>query len=254
MSARRIIAIAATGALALGGAGAAIAAVSKDDPGKSEDAVLADAAKRLDVTPDKLRAALKAAQSAELDKKLDAAVKAGDLTRKQADEIKKAREQSGSVLGGPPLGGPGVRGLHRRLGPGLGGPGFPGPGFGLADDLAKALGISERELFTRLRAGKSIAAIAKAEGKSLADVRSAVKAAAKTRVDKAVAAGKLTRKQADAMLAHLDKHLTHLDRLPHKRLRFRAPGEKTAPPGERKQGRFVPEAPAPALPPGVSLR
>jgi hypothetical protein len=249
MSARRIVAIAATGALALGGASAAIAAVSKDPPGKTEDAVLTDAAKRLDVTPDKLRAALKAAQSAELDKKLDAAVKAGDLTRKQADEIKQARERSGSVLGGPPLGGPGVRGLHRRFGPGLG-----GPGLGRPNELSKALGISERELFTRLRAGKSIAAIAKAEGKSLDDVRSALKAAAKNRLDKAVTVGKLTRKQADAILAHLDERLTHLDRVPRRRFLFRAPDEKMAPPGELKQGRFMPEAPTAAQPPGVTLR
>lgn len=149
MSARRIVAIAATGALALGGAGAAIAAVSKDDPKKTEDAVLADAAKRLSVSPDKLRDALKAAQDAQLDKQLEQAVKDGDLTRKQADEIKQRREQSGTVLGpvGPRRG---------RFGAGPGGPGrFPhvrgpdGPRFRLFGDIAKALGVSEHENLDR---------------------------------------------------------------------------------------------------------
>ncbi|MGH2840795.1 MAG: hypothetical protein ACRDKY_08225, partial [Solirubrobacteraceae bacterium] len=217
MSAPRIVAIAAAGALALGGAGVAIAAVTRDDPKKTEDAVLADAAKRLNVTPEKLRDALKAAQSAQLDKKLDEAVKNGDLTRKQADAIKKAREESGSVLGlggpgGPRFHGPVGPGFRGRIGPGPGRPHFrKGPGMGLFGDLAKALGISERELFSRLRKGSSVAAIAKAEGKSLAAVRSSVKAAAKARADKAVKDGDLTRKQADRLLEHLDEHLAHLD-------------------------------------------
>jgi len=62
MKARRIVAIAAAGAVAAGGAGAAIAAVSKDSPKKAEQELLDNAAKRLDVTPQKLRDALSAAQ------------------------------------------------------------------------------------------------------------------------------------------------------------------------------------------------
>ena len=62
MKARRIVAIAAAGPVAAGGAGAAIAAVSKDSPKKAEQELLDNAAKRLDVTPQKLRDALSAAQ------------------------------------------------------------------------------------------------------------------------------------------------------------------------------------------------
>ena len=109
MSARRIAAIALGGALILGGSGAAIAAVTKDDGEKAEQAVLDDAAKRLNVAPDKLRDALAAAQDAQLDQ----AVKDGKLTQKQADAIKAGRKASGHVLGGP-------RGDFH------GGPGFPG--------------------------------------------------------------------------------------------------------------------------------
>src|SRR5688500_6541719 len=103
MKPRRIAALAVSGALVAGGAGAAIAAVTKDDAKQTEQAILDDAAKRLDVTPEKLRDALSAAQ----DTQLDQAVKDGDLTQKQADAIKAARKDSGRVLGGP-----GLRGLH----------------------------------------------------------------------------------------------------------------------------------------------
>ena len=234
MSARRIVAIAAAGALVAGGAGGAIASVSsKDDPKKSEQSILDNAAKRLDVAPQKLRDALAAAR----DDQLDEAVKNGDLTRKQADAIKQRRKQSGAVLGrggkGPPL----LRGHHRR-----------GPGFGLRSDLAKALGLDAKELRAKLRDGKSIADLAKAQGKSLADVRSALKAAAKTRVDKAVKDEDLTRKQADALLEHLDKRLENLDKPLRMRSRGRDRFRGAPPPPDMKPGRFVP-APggAPAL-------
>ncbi len=95
MSRRRIAALALSGALLAGGTTAAIAAVTKDDPNKTEDAILADAAKRLNVTPDKLRDALSAAQDAQIDE----AVKAGKLTQKQADLIKEHRKRAGDVLG-----------------------------------------------------------------------------------------------------------------------------------------------------------
>lgn len=232
MSARRIVAIAVTGAVVAGGAGAAIASVSsKNDRTKSEQAVLDNAAKRLAVTPQKLRDALAAAH----DDQLDEAVKNGDLTRKQADEIKQRRKESGVVLG--PVGkGPM---LHRK--------GMHGPISGLFSDLAKALDLSDAELKSQLGDGASIADVAKQQGKSLADVRSAVKAAAKTRADKAVDDGDLTRKQADALLEHLDQRLENLDKAP--RMRSRGHGRFRGAPGapDVKPGGFVP---APEGPPG----
>jgi hypothetical protein len=199
MGGRRIAVIALSGALVVGGTGAAIAAVTKDDGKKAEQAILDDAAKRLEVTPEKLRAALAAAQDAQIDQ----AVKDGNLTQKQADAIKAARKQSGRVLG--PLGGPGLRGeLGKRFGPGPGVHGFA-LGHGLLDDVADAFGTTPAKLFAQLRDGKSLADVAKANGKSLAEVRSTLKTTMKTRLDKAVAAGDLTRKQADAMLSQVDE-------------------------------------------------
>lgn len=235
MSARQIVAIAVAGVVAAGGAGVAIASVaSKDDGKKAEQSILDNAAKRLEVAPQKLREALAAAE----DDQLDNAVKSGQLTHEQADAIKQRRKQSGTVLG---HGGGGRPPGHRRD--------RHGRGPKLFSDVAKALGLDRKQLVAKLRAGTSIADITKAQGKSLPDVRSAVKAAAKTRVDKAVDGGKLTRKQADALLKRLDKRLENLDQRPrgprHGHGRFRgAPG---APPPDTKPGRFAP-APPPDAP------
>ena len=217
MSARRIAALALTGTLLAGGTGAAIAAVTRDDGSKREQAVLDDAAKRLNVTPEQLRNALSQAQDAQLDQ----AVKDGKLTQKEADAIKAKRKASGRVLGGP-LGGPGFRGGfgHREFGP----HGF-GPGFGfrgaVMPDIAKALGITRDELRKQLQDGKSIADIAKAQGKSLDDVRASLKADAKAAADKAVKDGDITQKQADELLSHLDEALSHLGDARPKFPRFR---------------------------------
>jgi hypothetical protein len=77
----------------------------------------------------------------------------------------------------------------------------------MLDDIAAALGTTPAKLFGQLRAGTSIADVAKANGKSLDDVRGALKAAEKTRLDKAVAAGDLTQAQADEILEHIDEKL-----------------------------------------------
>ena len=133
------------------------------------------------------------------------------------------------------LGGGALGRLHMRGGPGprlhgFKGPGGPGFGLrgGLLDGLAKALGITEDKLDEQLRDGKSIADIAKAKGKSLADVKSSIKAAVKTKLDKAVSDENLTRKQADAILERFDEHFDAL--ASGKRLRFRGHGERRAMP------------------------
>jgi hypothetical protein len=250
MGARRIATIALSGALLAGGTGAAIAAVTKDEGAKAEQEVLDSAAKKLNVTPDKLRDALAAAQ----DEQLDAAVKAGKLTQKQADAIKAARKQSGHVLGGGPLlklrGGPGMhlRGFAGPLGPG--GPG--GFGVGPFDGLAKALGISEDKLHEQLRDGKSLADIAKAAGTSLTDVKASLKAATKAKLDKAVKDEDLTQKQADAILEEFDEHFDAF--ASGRKLRFHREFRRGGKPplGVPRPGAFVPGEPgaqsAPAVP------
>jgi phage antirepressor YoqD-like protein len=196
LRAKRSIAIGGLAATLLGG-GAALAA--RDDGNKTEDAILGDAAKRLGVTQAELEDALAKAEDAQIDK----AVKDGKLTKKQADELKKRRDESGRVLGFP---GGGPRFEHHRFG--VPGPGFGGPG--PLGDVAKALGIGERKLFSQLRDGKTLAQIAKAQGKTLDDVRAALKKAEEAKIAAAVKDGKLTQEQADEILEHLDERLQHL--------------------------------------------
>ncbi len=206
MRAKRTMVIGGLAASLVGG-GAALAARSGDDGKKDEQAVLSDAAKRLGVSPSDLESALSKAEDAQLDQ----AVKDGRLTQQQADQIKKHRQRSGRVLGGPGAGpvGPGGPG-----GPGFGfrgprGEHFGGPG-GVIDSVAGAIGVSVNDLFSELRDGKTLEQIAKAHGKSLDDVKSAAKTAFAKELDAAVKADRLTRSEADAILERLPKLIDHL--------------------------------------------
>jgi hypothetical protein len=209
MRVRRTVLI-TSAVLALGAGGAAaVAATSGDDGKKAEDAVLADAAKRLNVSPEALRSALGAAEDAQLDQ----AVKDGKLTQEQADAIKQRRQQSGRVLGHGP-GGPGGPGFgHGPGGPGFGpgGPGLRGGilGAGL-DAAAQELGLTRAQLLGQLRGGKSLADVAKAKGKTASDVEAAIKAAVTKQLDADVAAKRLTDAQRDHVVSELDEHLDEL--------------------------------------------
>jgi hypothetical protein len=193
MRRKHVIAGAVTVAALAGGTAGAVAATS--DPKATEKTVLSDAAKRLGVSAAELRSALSKAEDAQL----DAAVKAGDLTQAQADEIKQHRQQDGTVLN---LG----HGGHGRGGHGPGGHG----GRFLLSDAAKAIGVSESSLITQLRDGKDLAAIAKARGKTLAEVTAAAKKAATTRLDADLKAGRITKAQHDEEIGELDDELAHL--------------------------------------------
>jgi hypothetical protein len=216
MSRKKLIAGAATLAVLAGGS-AAVAATT--DRKAEETAVLADAAKRLGVTSDQLKSALSAAEDAQL----DAAVKAGTITQAQADQIKARRAADGTVLslghGGP------------------GGRGGPGGGRFLLDDAAKALGITEDVLKTQLHDGKTLEAIAKAKGKTLADVKAAVKKAAIARLDTQLKDKEITQAQHDEAVKRLDDELSRLGDA-------RFGGKGGGPRGERPSGNATP-APTP---------
>ncbi len=206
MRIKRYVLVSAAVLAAGAGGGAAIAATSGDDDHKkTEQAIIDDAAQRLNVSPEALRSALGAAE----DSQLDQAVKDGKLTQEQADAIKKRRQQAGDVLGGPGVGVPGPGGPGR---PGFGGRGLGfkiGPG-GALDAAASALGLKRADLLTKLRAGKSIADVAKAQGKSLDDVKQAITAGVTKELDQAVADKKLTSAQRDDILKELGEHLDDL--------------------------------------------
>jgi hypothetical protein len=189
---RKLLVVAVAG-LAAVGAGAAWAAGGFDTPQQQSQAVIDDAAQQLGIAPAKLSEALKKA----LENQVDAQVAAGAITKAQGDAM-KARIESGEY--------PVITG-----GLGFGGHGRHGMGFG--DHLAAAatyLGLSESDLQTQLASGKSLADIAKAQGKSVDGLVDALLADEKKELDAAVAAGKLTQAQADQMLANAKQRITDM--------------------------------------------
>jgi hypothetical protein len=205
---KKTVVLGVAGALAVGGGGAAIAANQSNSNNESQ-AVIDDAAKQLGVTPSALSDALKTA----LKNRVDAAVAAGRLTSEQGDAL-KARIDAGDL----PLA---FGGFHHG---GLG-------HFLELDAAADYLGLTESQLRAELSGGKTLAQVARDHGKSVDGLIDAMVAEAKSHLDDAVAAGRITRAQADSVLAELRDRIT--DRVNNgtfrgfgslDRFRFRGPG------------------------------
>jgi hypothetical protein len=79
-----------------------------------------------------------------------------------------------------------------------------------AGAVAGYLGLTEDELRTQVESGKSLAQIATAQGKSVDGLKAAIVAAAKSHLDEAVAAGKITAAQEKEMLDELTSHVDDL--------------------------------------------
>ena len=196
MKVSRKLLVGAAAGLAVAGAGAAIAATQFNDPKAESEAIIKDAAGQLGVQPSALSDALKKAYM----NRIDAAVAAGRLTKAQGDAI-KARIQSedfpllmpgfGFRNGPGPMGG---RGAHMEM-----------RGLGAAADY---LGLSQSELMTKLQSGKSLADVAKDQGKSVDGLVQALVAEAKTHLDQAVEDGHLTPAQEDQFLSRIKRHIT----------------------------------------------
>jgi hypothetical protein len=255
---KRNLAIGAAGIAVLGGGGAAYAVTKAND--NPRQAFLGDVAKRLNVTPDQLNNALKGA----FDDRLQAAVKAGKLTQAQADAIKKKVQAAG---GGVPFIGPGVAGaaggpkgrFFHRGGPLVGPAIVGGPIKDGVSAASKYLGMTNQQLLKQLRSGKSLAQIAGDQKKSVDGLKSAITAAVKSDLDKAVANKKITSAQESKILSGLNTRLSDL---------VNRKGLLVGPPGFRKghhawgatkrgaapkNGSFAPPPGAPAPPPGVPI-
>ena len=190
---KRAAAAGAVALLAIAGGGAAVAATGSGSPQADSNAVVADAASQLGITPAKLSDALKTA----LENRVDAAVAAGRLTAAQGKEL-KAQIEAGNVPlvavgGGPGPGGPGFH--HHGGGPGL-------------DAAATYLGVTEAQLHTALESGKTLADVAKANGKTVDGLVAAMVADAKQHIADEVAAGRLTTAQQTQILSDLEQHIT----------------------------------------------
>jgi hypothetical protein len=221
---RKVIAGAAA-ALAVGGAGAGVAAtkLANNSPSEESKAIVNDAAKSLGVEPSKLSAALKKAY----EDRIDAAVADGRLTKQQAAELKQRIESGDFPLVGPPGFGRDHGGLH-EFGHGL-------------DAAATYLGLTEDQLHSRLESGKTLAQVAMAQGKSVDGLEAALVKNATTKLDAAVKAGRLTSAQEQQILGELKQHV---DDLVNGKLPERGPGR----PGFGfRDGDGPPPAAAPSL-------
>lgn len=98
------------------------------------------------------------------------------------------------------------------------GDGHPGPGrgaergpvFGMLQAAAAYLELTPQALAEQLRSGKSLAQVAEARGKSVQVLVDAIVAGAKTRLDAAVAAGKISSAKAAEILSRLKARVTAL--------------------------------------------
>jgi len=188
---RKVIAGAAA-ALAVGGAGAGVAAtkLASNSPSEESKAIVNDAAKNLGIEPSKLSAALKQAY----EDRIDAAVADGRLTKQQGAELKQRIESGDFPLVGPPGFG---RGGPHELGHGL-------------DAAASYLGLTEDQLRTQLESGKTLAQVAKTQGKSVDGLEAAMVKDATTKLDAAVKAGRLTAAEEQHILSDLKQHVGDL--------------------------------------------
>jgi len=197
----RKLVIGITAAAVLGGGAGAVAATQSSGDAGGRRAYINDLAGRLRVTPSTLTSAMKAA----LDDRIDAAVAAGRLTAAQGDALKQRIADGGGL----PLGG--------GLGGGFGG-GFGGARLGArgvlragADVAAQYLGISVATLRSDLAAGSSLDRIASTtSGSSSAGLKAALLAAATTRLDQAVASGRITSAQEQTLLGKLSTRIDTL--------------------------------------------
>lgn len=194
----RTIAVGVAAALAVAGGGAALAATQLGDAKEESQKIVTEAAKELGVTPSALSSALAKAMKA----RVDAAVAAGTLTEEQGAALKEKIESGEMPLfAGPVMGFRGHGGGH--------GFGHHG-GFGGLDEAAEYLGVTEDALHTALESGKSLADVAKAEGKSVDRLVDTLVAASTEKIDAALSAGRITKEQAASLKADLESRITGL--------------------------------------------
>ena len=158
---------------------------------------VADVAKAKNIDIDTVIAAL----TAEFKAHLAEEVASGEHTQAEADaklvEFKTRVTTMVNTAGLPQ--GKGGPGGHEGMG---------GPRGGFATDaLAKTLKLTAAELKTELQAGKSLAAIAKAQNVDIADVKATLTADFKAHLAEEVTSGEHTQAEADAKLAEFTTRL-----------------------------------------------
>ena len=139
---------------------------------------------------------LKTALVAAIKTKVDAAKAAGKLDAARADRLlQRAPQLIERLVNAKP---------HARAMRAKGARG------GLLKAAATYLGVTNAQLVTDLRAGKSLAQVATAKSKSVDGLKQALLAALKQKVDAAVAAGRLDTARAQKLLERAPAHIERL--------------------------------------------
>jgi DNA-binding CsgD family transcriptional regulator len=161
---------------------------------------IADVAKAKNIDLDEVIAKLTAAFMAHLDEE----VASGEHTQAEADaklaEFKTRVTEMVNKAGLPMRGGKGGPGGHE-------GKGGHGPQKFATATLATTLKLTETELQTQLKSGKTLKQIADAQNVDIADVKATLKSDFKAHLDEEVASGEHTQAEADAKLAEFSTRL-----------------------------------------------
>lgn len=161
---------------------------------------IADVAKAKSIDLDAVVAALTAGFKAHLDEE----VASGEHTQVEADaklaKFKTLVTEMVNEAGLPMHGGKGGHGEH-------GGRGGHGPAKFATAKLATTLKLTETELQTQLKSGKTLKQIADAENVDIADVKATLKSDFKAHLDEEVASGEHSQAEADAKLAEFTTRL-----------------------------------------------
>ncbi|MEK3741636.1 hypothetical protein NST23_02840 [Brevibacillus sp. FSL K6-0770] len=151
--------------------------------------------------------------------KLKEAVTAGKLTQEQADKMNENAAERVKEM---------VQNTHQDRGPGKGfGFGFGG-GFDKNEELLSLLKLDADKLGEELKAGKSLAAVAEAQGVSVDDLVSLLVEQQEAKLKEAVTAGKLTQEQADKMNENAADRVQKMVEGSFTKGAFRGHGEKKA--------------------------
>jgi hypothetical protein len=133
-----------------------------------------------------------------------------DAANRVTQEVNRVTQQGGPGAARTP-GAPGTPGAPSGPGRGPGGPGAFG--FGIVQQglnvAAQAIGITPQQLRSEL-AGTTLTAVAQSHQKNPADVATALKNAAHTRIDQAVANGRLTADQGNTQKTNIDARIDQL--------------------------------------------
>lgn len=179
---KRTLAVAAALAIAVGAGGAIAASKGSTTSGNG---LLARVAGHLGISTQKLQDATKAAAIDQV----DADLKAGRITKAQADEMKARIKAGGAPFFGRP---------HR-----FGDFGHRGPRGDKLSAPAGYLGLTVPQLLQKLAGGKTLADVAKAQNKSVDGLKQAMIVSAQKKFDQAVKDGRLTKAQADEEMTEL---------------------------------------------------